>query len=300
LRERRLLPVTAEGGVSGGDGRRVRILVALFPPAWRVRYADEFGALLADTGTGASAMLDVMAAALGAWLRPPARLHDRAGRMRATLGVTVCAWTVLAAGAVLFAKVSTDGAAYGSGRGRGWYDVFVGGACVSVLAISVAWLPLVVAIARRARQHGRVAALLAAPVVLPLAFLVAAAAVAAWARSSAPPGAGVAAPVFVLLAAFGVATAAGCGAGPALALTRSRPDGPLQLAVAVAASACATAAMAVASAASVAYQVARADAASAGLAVYGLAMAATLAVAAVSGVRGLRAAYLDRRSACAG
>ncbi|MFG2044872.1 hypothetical protein [Dactylosporangium sp. NPDC048998] len=285
--------------MSGGDGPRVRILVALFPPAWRVRYADEFGALLADTGPSGWAMLDVLAAALGAWLRPPARLHDRAGRMRATVGVTLCAWTVLAAGAVLFAKLTTDGAAHGSGRGGGWYDVFVGGACVSVLAISVAWLPLVVAIARRARQHGRVAALLAAPVVLPLPFLVAAAASAAWAPRSAPPGAGVAAPVFVLLAGLGVAIAAGCGAGPALALARTRPDGPVRLTVAVAASACATAAMAVAATASVAYQVARAAAAPAGLTVYGLAMAAALAVAAVSGVRGLRAVQLDR-SACAG
>jgi len=42
------------------------------------------------------------------------------------------------------------------------------------------------------------------------------------------------------------------------------------------------------------------DAASGGLAVYGLAMAAALAVAVVSGVRGLRAARLDHRSACAG
>lgn len=286
--------------MSGGGGRWVRMLVALFPPAWRVRYADEFGALLADTGTGARATLDVMAAALGAWLRPPVRLHDRAGRMRATVGVTLCAWTLLAAGAVLFAKLTTDGAAHGSGQGARWYDVFVGGACVSALAMAVAWLPLVVPIAGRARQHRRVAGLLAAPVVLPLAFLVTAAASAAWAPRSGPPGAGVPAPLFVLLAVLGVVVAAGCGAGPVLALTRSRPDGSVRLTVAVAASACATAAMAVASTASVAYQVARADAASAGVAGYGLAMAAALTVAAVSGVRGLRTALLDRRSACAG
>jgi hypothetical protein len=214
--------------VNGGDGRQVRMLVALFPPAWRVRYADEFAALMAEIGTGAWATLDVLAAAQGGWLRPPAP------------------------------------------------------------------------IARRARRHVPVVALLAAPVVLPLASLVVAAASTVWARSSAPPGAGVAAPVFVLLAAFGVATAAGCGAGPALALAQSGPNGPVRLTVALAASACATAAMAVASIVSGAYQVARADAASAGLAVYALGMATALAVAAVSGVRGLRAAHLNRRSACAG
>jgi hypothetical protein len=285
--------------VSAADDRRVRMLVMLFPPAWRARYADEFSALLSDTGIGAWATLDVMATAARAWLRPPARLHDRASRMRATVSVTLCAWTILAAGAVLFAKTTNDGATSGTGRAAGWYDVFVGSACVSVLAIWAAWLPLAVVIVHRSGARGRVLALLAAPVVLPLAFLTAAAS-AAWTPGSAPQGAGVATPVFTLLAALGVVTALGCGVGPAVALMGSQAGGPLQLTAAVLASVCATAAMAVASAASVVYEVARAPAPFVGLMVYGLVMAAALAIATVSDVRGLRALHLGRGSSGAG
>ncbi|WP_234377231.1 hypothetical protein [Streptomyces sp. TP-A0356] len=272
--------------MSTTDGWRIRMLVALYPPAWRARYADEFSALLADSGVRLATELDVVAAAVRVWLHPPVRLHDHAGRMRTTVGVTSCAWAALAAGTILFAKLTTDGAVFAHGRGAGWYDVFTFAAFGSVLAMAAAWLPLSVAMVRRSRYRARVVAPLVAPAVLVLGFLAAAAALAGLLRHHTRTGAGIGMAGFLLLAVLGVVTAAGCAACPALALMRSRPDGPA-LTVAVVAGLVATAAMVIATIAAVGYTMARAR--SAGVAVFALVMAAALTVAAVSGVRGLRA-----------
>lgn len=259
--------------------RRIAALVRLYPPAWQARYRVEFEALLADTGVGARQAVDVALAAAAAWVRPAARLHDRAARLRATVGTTLCAWTALAAGAVLFAKIGTDGALYRTGPAAGWYDGFAAAACLSALAILAGGLPLAAGLARR---H---AGLLAVPVAAVLVFVGVAAGLA---RLVAVPGGGIGSRWFLVLAGLGVAAGAACAAGPATAVTRSGVEGRA-LVAAVAAGAGATALMAVAVAASIGYAVASHHGGSAALPAYGAAMAVALLVAATSGVRGLRA-----------
>jgi hypothetical protein len=264
--------------VTAPRNRWIGALVRLYPPAWQARYRVEFEALLADTGVGARQVVDVALAAAAAWARPAARLHDRAARLRTTVGTTLCAWTALAAGAVLFAKIGTDGAVFRTGPAAGWYDGYAVAACLSALAVLVGGLPLA---ARLVRHH---AALLAVPVAAVLVFMGVAAGLA---RLATVPGGGIGPRWFLVLAGLGVAAGAACAAGPATAVVRSGFDGRA-LVVAVAAGVGATALMAVATAASIGYAVARHDVGSAALPAYGAVMAVALLIAATSGVRGLR------------
>jgi hypothetical protein len=187
--------------------RCARVLVGLYPPAWRARYATEFTALLADTGVGARQVADVVSAAAAAWARPAARLHDRAGRMRATVGIVLCAWTALAAGAVLFAKATSDGTLYLADRAHPvqawWYDGYTLAACVSVLAIVAGGLPLAATMLRTSRRvphhRRRVVVLLGVPPVAVLGFMGIADAVARLVTPAARPGAGIGPGWFLVL-----------------------------------------------------------------------------------------------------
>ena len=108
-----------------------------------------------------------------------------------------------------------------------------------------------------------------------------------WNRSSTGIGTGW----FVALTALGLTASAACAAGPALALTRTRSDGP-QLKVTVFAGSCATALMAAATSASLAYGLTEPhnQPHTSALALYGSTMAAALLVATTSSLRGLRVA----------
>lgn len=260
---------------------RARALVRLYPPAWQARYRVEFEALLADTGVGARQAADVALAAAIAWVRPATHLHDRAARMRATVGTTLCAWTALAAGAMLFAKTSTDGALYRTGPAAGWYDGFAVAACLATLAVLAGGLPLAASLVRARR---RAALPLAVPAVAVVAFVGIARGLD---RLFWVPGAGIGPRWFLVLAGFGAVAGAACAAGPATAVARSGVDGPA-LVVAVVAGGTATALMAVAAAGSIGYAVASHHTGTAALPVYGTAMAVALLVAATSAVRGLR------------
>lgn len=116
-----------------------------------------------------------------------------------------------------------------------------------------------------------------------LAFLGSAGAVA---RLVAGPG------WFALLTGAGLAAAAACAAGPAVALHRARPGGPA-LAIAVVAGSCATTLMAVATVASLADELAQPHQRLSVplLTAYALVMAAALLTATTSCARGLRAAW---------
>ncbi|WP_051941016.1 hypothetical protein [Phaeacidiphilus oryzae] len=277
---------------------RARALAGLYPPAWRHRYATEFTALLEESGVGVRQMIDVAAAAVRAWARPSTHLHDRTGRMRATVAVTLCAWTALAAGAVLFAKTSRDGAWYVTGHtdpAAGWYDVHALASTASALAIAVGWLPPVAAVLRAPRcRPGRRRArlLLLAPLVAVSAFLGAAAVLGLITH-----GAGVGRTGFLVLVGLGLLAGAVCAAGPAGALRQVTPSGA-GLRLATLAGAVATALMAVAVSAGVGCGlVTSADhrPGSAALTAYGMVMAGSLAVAATSSARGLRAAFARAR-----
>src|SRR5689334_6815018 len=62
-----------------------RAALALYPPAWRARYGQEALELLCDLGGGMPAAASMAWRAVPAWLWPPRHLHDRAGRMRASM-----------------------------------------------------------------------------------------------------------------------------------------------------------------------------------------------------------------------
>ncbi|AEW98410.1 hypothetical protein [Streptantibioticus cattleyicolor] len=275
-----------------------RALVALYPPAWRARYATEFAALLADTPVGARTVADVAAGAAGAWARPAAHLHDRPARLRTTAAVVLCGWTALAAGTVLFTKVTGDGALLladpahpGASR---WYDVATLAASGSAAVMAAGGLPLAAAMLRASRrtpQHGRTVRLLAVPVVAALLFLALARAVTALAAPAARPGDGIGTGWFLALAAGGLVVGAACAAGPASALTHSHPD-PRSLTHAMIAGALATALMAIATASALTSQLAWPDAPlnPTALTAYAVTMGMALVTTATSCVRGLRAA----------
>jgi hypothetical protein len=289
--------------VADGDSKpnwRVAAMVGLYPPAWRVRYGTEFAALLVDVGVRARQVVDIVPAAAAAWVRPAARLHTQAGRMRATAAVTLCAWTALAAGAILFAKITRDGAWYLADQAHPvaawWYNCYSLAASMSVLAMVVGWLPLVITMLRASRRgprRRRVLALLAVPPTAMLGFMTIAAAMARLVEpAAAQTGTGIGTGWFVALSALGLTASAACAAGPAAALTHTRPDGPL-LKVTVLAGSCAIALMVAATTASLAYGLAQhqSRAYTLALTMYGITMAAALLVATISSRRGLRAAF---------
>lgn len=276
--------------MSRDDPWSVRLLVTLYPPTWRARYGDEFAALLLDLGLGWATVVNTVTGAAAAWARPSRRLHDPVARQSATVGVTLCAWTALAAGAVLFAKVAADGAMSATGPGGGWYDAFAASAFVSALTVLAAGVPLAVTTVRRApaQARGPVALLLTLPVIVPAGFLALAAVLTAVARHGAPTHPGIGAPSILVLTGLFLAAAAACAAGPALAVTRVRPGGAT-LTAAVVAGATAIALMGLATACALASALVRTHQASAGLIGYGLVMATALGIGLTSGWRALPA-----------
>ncbi len=78
----------------------------LYPPAWRDRYGEEIAVLLDDSGGGLGAVLSLAWHALPAWIWPPEHLHDRDGRMRASLGTVLLAWSALIGISLVFVQLT--------------------------------------------------------------------------------------------------------------------------------------------------------------------------------------------------
>jgi hypothetical protein len=254
-----------------GAGLLARAALGLYPPAWRARYQDEVRALLEDSGVGLRAAASLAWHAVPAWVWPSRHLHDRAGRMRASLGTVLAAWAVLAGLAAVFmqlaqAQPSLQRLTLARYPVIQWsYWVFDGAVIVSVLAVIAGGLPLWLGMFRDARgaRRPREVACLLAPVAVPAAYLAVSAAIAGLVRQA---GASVVPwqprPVvdlangnlgpwwFLALVLLGFAAAAVSAAGPGLALRRLRPDGPA-VTRAVRAAGLAAAAMILAGAASI-------------------------------------------------
>ncbi|MGW3248299.1 hypothetical protein [Streptomyces sp. NPDC001070] len=267
-------------------------MVLLYPPAWRARYGPEFRALLDDMRIGPRQLLDIAIGAVAAWARPARRLHDRPARLRTTVTVVLYAWSVLAAGGVLFAKITHDGAwsagvTAGSEAAR-WYDGFVLAGGASAVTLALGMLPLLMAVPAAAHAAGRLRGsltMLAWPLVAPPAFLGTAA--AASAMVGPRPGRALGAIAFLALAALGVATALACAAGPAVALARARPQGT-SLKIAVVAGAGAVVLMAAATGAALASELLwPGHGATVPLTLYAAVTTAVVTIAAISCRRGL-------------
>lgn len=224
-----------------------RLAVALYPAAWRVRYADEVRVYLADSGGGPRAAASLAWRAIPAWIRPARHLHDGPARTRASLATVLAAWALLAGLGVVFVQLTQSQYAAQAATLAGhpvidWaYWAFDGAAAISVLAIVAGGLPLWWRLVRQARaeRRRRDLAFLLAPLVVPTAYLAGAGITAGLVRQAATtrvyPGlnsvidlanGNVGAGWFVTLAALGLAAAVASAAGPGVALRRLRPSGP--------------------------------------------------------------------------
>lgn len=227
-----------------------RAALVLYPPAWRARYQQEALDLLGDLGGGAAAAASLAWRAVPAWLWPPRHLHDRAGRIRASLATTLVAWSMLAGLGLVFEQLTQQQPILRPGHAViGWsYGIFDAAFVLSGLILAAGGLPLWLLMLRRARRQrsARATVYLLLPAVAPAAFL---AGLAVLARFISQPD-GIGPWWFLAVATAGFAVAATAAAGPGLALRRLRPRGPAVRLAAIA-SALATATMLLASAASV-------------------------------------------------
>jgi hypothetical protein len=231
---------------AGGAHVLARASLGLYPPTWRARYGDEVLVLLEDSGAGLGAVASLAWHAAPAWACPPRHLYDRRERMRASLATAGLAWALLAGLAAVFAQLTQ---AQGQASALAQHPVITWSywafdACliVSGLAVAVGGVPLWLEMlrhARRARRRREVALLLTAAVV-PAAYLVVAVAVVRAVRGPGQlvvPGqpepvvdlanGGIGPQWFLALVLLGFAAAVVSAAGPALALRRLRPDGPV-------------------------------------------------------------------------
>ena len=230
-----------------GAGAAARAALGLYPPSWRARYMDEVQALLEDSGGGLRDVASLAWHAGPAWAWPARHLHDRSGRMRASLATVLLAWALLAGLAAVFLQLAQT---QQSGQVPTlaqhpviqWaYWAFDGCLVISVLAVAAGGVPLWLRMLRaagRGGQRGEVACLLA-PVALPAAYVMVSVMVVVLARRPARPvvpsqsrsvvdlANGMIGPWwFLALVILGLAVAAASAAGPGLALRRLQPHGP--------------------------------------------------------------------------
>ena len=222
-----------------------RAALALYPPSWRARYGDEVRALLEDSGGGLAAAASVAWRAVPAWASPPRHLHDRRGRMRASLATALMAWSMLTGLGLVFAQLTQLQGfnAPGHPEVRMAYTVFDATLAFSVLVAGIGGLPLWLVMLRRAwrEQRQRDAVYLLLPVIAPIAYLIGLVVTVRLVGGAL----GVSPGWFGVVSLAGFAAAAIAAAGPSLALRRLQPRGPA-LRFAAAAAGVAAAAMAVA------------------------------------------------------
>jgi hypothetical protein len=280
--------------------RLARVALALYPPSWRARYGDEVHALVQESGS----LRDVASLAwraLPAWIWPPAHLHDRPARMRASLSTGLLAWSFLTGLGLVFAQLTQFQGFHPAGHPiiKVSYLVFDAALALSIAAAGLGGLPLWLLMLRRAyREHRRRdVAYLLLPLIAPAAFLA-----GLWVTVRLVGGAnGVSPWWFLVVTLVGFAAATLAAAGPGLAMRRLQPGGPA-LRLAATAGGVAAAAIVVAAAAIIAAVTglclwARGFAGYHHATVPGVYLALVVvaaAVTAVSAARGTHAALADR------
>jgi len=213
-----------------------RAALAVYPPSWRARYADEVRALLDDSGAGPAALAGLACRALPAWVRPARQLYDGPARMRASVATVLMAGSMLTGLGLVFAQLTQA-----QGFRPAHHPVIAWGYAVFDVAFALSWLvaaagglPLWFLMLRRAGREARARDLtyLLLPVIVPVVYL---AALGRTLQSVGGPG-GVAPGWFAAITAAGFVAAAVAAAGPVAALRRLQPRGPaLRLATTAAA-----------------------------------------------------------------
>jgi len=186
--------------------------------------------------------------ALPAWIWPPAHLHDRPARMRASLSTGLLAWSFLTGLGLVFAQLTQFQGLNPPGHQmiKVSYLVFDGALALSIAAAGLGGLPLWLLMLRRAHRERRRrdVAYLLLPLMAPAAFV---AGLSVTARLVGGAG-GVSPWWFLGLTLVGFAAATTAAAGPGLAMRRLQPRGPA-LRLAATAGGAAAAAIVVAAAA---------------------------------------------------
>jgi hypothetical protein len=182
----------------------IRLLLGLYPDAWRERYGEELSALLEETGTGPRVALDTARGAVVAHLRDVPRAAPGA-RARLTVSGVLGAFIAFCFCVAAFAKTVEDLRPAGHGGALGALrDLALGTEVVALLAVAIAALPLAARAVCAALAPGgdRVRRL----VLLPPAGLLISSALAAvlsagWGHHAvgARPGPGAVAAIAVLL-----------------------------------------------------------------------------------------------------
>jgi hypothetical protein len=216
----------ASGAPQPQRSRGARVLVRLYPPAWRERYADEYVALLEDTGVTAGALASTLRGAIDAWLRPSSAVLAGSARLRASVSTVWCVWVAVVGLAGVMAQLTSDRPFKAAQAAHpflaGARIALIVGAAVSIVAILAAGVPLIWSLWRAAweKRDLRAAALLALPAMAPPAWVVAAVVIARVVPQSRVAGVGVGAAWFVVIVALGVVAGAAGAVGPVAAMRR--------------------------------------------------------------------------------
>jgi hypothetical protein len=207
-----------------------RLLVGLYPQAWRQRYREEVLALMEDDPPGVRGLASLLLGASDAHLRPRSSWSTRASppeRIRLSIGGMFCCWIALAVVGAGFQKETEEPAFFAAARVHPVLAVahaaIVAGAALGALTIAVGGLPLLwqaLGQARKSRDR-RLIGLLILPLVAigsfaGLTWLLLAVAPASGAHARTGALLGLIAPWWV----GGLACAISCAVAPRLVLRR--------------------------------------------------------------------------------
>jgi len=234
-------PASARTGPPASASPLARAVLAVYPPAWRARYGEEALGYLDESGVSVREVASLLCRAVPAWIWPPAHLHDRPARMRASLATMLTFWSALAVLGLVFDQLTQQQGIAPAGHPVIWwsYLTFDVAMALSAVVLGAGCLPLWLVMLRRARRDhsARVTAGLLLPAAVPVASVLVLAAVLGTIRH---PG-GVSPAWFLVITVSGFAAALLAAAGPGMALRAQRPRGPaVRLATIAAAIATAT------------------------------------------------------------
>ena len=204
-----------------------RVLIELYPHAYRERYGEELRAVLQQSSVTAGTLFDLLRGALDAHLRPGALAGSPVKKMRGTVSAALALWIAVILVGAGFAKTTEDAPF----RVAESAHPLLGGAriAVEVLAVAaavvvvVAGAPLAVSIVRQAwnEKSSALRRALAAPLLALAVFAVATGALVVVAGRGHSNGSVLGHIAFVLWLGFAVAVAGVCALGARTAIERA-------------------------------------------------------------------------------
>ncbi len=202
--------------------RIARLCIAFYPLAFRRRYGQEMEALIAESRPGGRGIVDLLAGAMRAHLRPPRGLTVHTNdRLRLSASAVLACWVVFAAAGFGFYK-TTEGQSFMS---AGYAHQLLGDAHDTVqtlaglasIVLIMGAAPLIALAVRQAARTPRLRGVVSVPPLAVLAFIALTAALTLAARSPAAPGF-VGHAAFVVWGVAGLLCGAACVIGARIAL----------------------------------------------------------------------------------